>query len=62
MALPDTLPDTAEPILPIENDPPVKAPLALEDWLAVVVLAFLALITFANVLVRYFSNQSFAWT
>lgn len=66
MALPDTPPDTppdaAEPILAIENDPPVKVPLALEDWLAVVVFAILALITFANVLVRYFSNQSFAWT
>ena len=40
----------------------MKVPLALEDWLAVVVFAILALITFVNVLVRYFSNQSFAWT
>lgn len=42
--------------------PQVKVPLAIEDWLAVLVMSTLALITFANVLVRYFSNQSFAWT
>jgi hypothetical protein len=28
----------------------------------VIVMAALALITFANVLVRYFTNSSFAWT
>ncbi|HSQ73609.1 MAG TPA: TRAP transporter small permease [Rubrivivax sp.] len=33
-----------------------------EDWLGGAVLALLALITFANVLARYFTNQSFAWT
>ncbi|MEB2317515.1 MAG: TRAP transporter small permease [Pseudomonadota bacterium] len=33
-----------------------------EDWVGAAVLAALALITFANVLVRYFTNQSFAWT
>ncbi|MDP1648824.1 MAG: TRAP transporter small permease [Rubrivivax sp.] len=33
-----------------------------EDWLGAAVLALLALITFANVLARYFTNQSFAWT
>src|SRR5690606_20444256 len=32
------------------------------DWLSVILLALLALLTLANVLVRYFSNQSFAWT
>lgn len=37
-------------------------PLKIEDWLTVVVMALLALITFANVLVRYFTDQSFAWT
>eukprot|EP01034_Spumella_vulgaris_P028443 gene28443-35295_t len=36
--------------------------LRLEDWLTVIVMAALALITFANVLVRYFTNSSFAWT
>lgn len=51
-----------EPILPAETAPPVKVPLAIEDWLAVILLAALALITFGNVLVRYLTDQSFAWT
>jgi len=54
--------EPVEPILPDEPDPPVTAPLLLEDWLAVAVLALLALITLANVLVRYLSDQSFAFT
>ena len=33
-----------------------------EDWVGGTVMGLLALITFANVLVRYFTNQSFAWT
>lgn len=33
-----------------------------EDWLGAAVLALLALITFANVLARYLTSQSFAWT
>jgi TRAP-type C4-dicarboxylate transport system permease small subunit len=37
-------------------------PLAIEDWLTVIIMALLALITFANVLVRYFTDASFAWT
>ena len=58
-----------EPPLPtatlIDQEPdtaPVKVPLALEDWLAVLCMAALCLITFANVLVRYFTDQSLAWT
>lgn len=53
---------------PEPHDEPVDAgmkprvPLAIEDWLTVVIMALLALITFANVLVRYFTNASFAWT
>ena len=43
-------------------DPPVKVPLALEDWLAVLTMAALCLITFANVVVRYFTDESIAWT
>ena len=47
--------------------PAVAAPaqarfLGLEDWLTVIVMATLALITFANVLVRYFTDSSIAWT
>lgn len=36
--------------------------LCIEDWLTVIIMALLALITFANVLVRYFTDASFAWT
>ena len=36
--------------------------LRIEDWLTVIIMALLALITFGNVLVRYFTNASFAWT
>ncbi|HPO19637.1 MAG TPA: TRAP transporter small permease [Rubrivivax sp.] len=47
---------------PGEPDEPTRVPLAIEDWLTVIVMALLALITFANVVVRYFTDQSFAWT
>jgi len=33
-----------------------------EDWIGAAAMAVLALITFANVLTRYFTNESFAWT
>ena len=42
--------------------PQARVPLAIEDWLTVIIMALLALITFANVLVRYFTDASFAWT
>jgi TRAP-type C4-dicarboxylate transport system permease small subunit len=51
----------AMPALP-EADEPVKVPLKIEDWLTVGVMGALALITFANVIARYFTSQSFAWT
>ena len=52
-----------EVLLPLgEADEPVKVPLKIEDWLTVLVMGALALITFANVLARYFTSQSFAWT
>ncbi|KQO25455.1 TRAP transporter small permease [Acidovorax sp. Leaf78] len=51
----DAAPAAASP----ESEP---RSLRLEDWLTVIVMASLALITFANVLVRYFTNSSFAWT
>lgn len=43
-------------------DPPVRVSLKFEDTISVVVMAALALITFANVLVRYLTSASFAWT
>ncbi len=51
--------DAASPAADPESEP---RSLRLEDWLTVLVMAALALITFANVLVRYFTNSSFAWT
>jgi TRAP-type C4-dicarboxylate transport system permease small subunit len=47
---------------PAQADEATRIPLKIEDWLTVIVMALLALITFANVLVRYLTNQSFAWT
>ena len=51
-----------QPAAPAPADAPTRVPLAIEDWLTVIIMALLALITFANVLVRYFTNVSFAWT
>ncbi|MCS6766195.1 MAG: TRAP transporter small permease [Candidatus Protistobacter heckmanni] len=45
-----------------EDEPQVKLPLKLEDSLSALVMAALCLITFANVVVRYFTDASFAWT
>jgi len=47
---------------PAAQDEVTVVPLAIEDWLTVIVMALLAVITFANVVVRYFTSQSFAWT
>lgn len=47
---------------PALQDEKTVIPLKIEDWLTVIVMALLASITFANVLVRYFTDQSFAWT
>ena len=44
------------------SQPDEPRSLRIEDWLTVVIMALLALITFANVLVRYFTDSSFAWT
>ena len=57
MSSPSQLPP--DPAAPEEG---VRVPLQIEDWLTVIVMALLALITFVNVVVRYLSNQSFAWT
>lgn len=43
-------------------DPKTKVPLAIEDCLSVGLLFILSLITLGNVLTRYFTNTSFAWT
>ena len=49
-------------ILQAPPEEKTRGPLQIEDWLTVIIMALLALITFANVLVRYFTDQSFAWT
>lgn len=41
---------------------PAAEKLRWEDWLGGFAIGLLALITFANVLARYFTDQSFAWT
>jgi TRAP-type C4-dicarboxylate transport system permease small subunit len=41
---------------------PSPAPRLVEDWVGAIVMAVLAAITFANVIARYFTDQSFAWT
>ena len=59
---PETLQLSGEVPDPAAADEHTVVPLAIEDWLTVIVMGLLALITFANVLVRYFTDQSFAWT
>lgn len=59
---PDPAHDHDATATPSATEPPVKVPLKIEDWLTVLVMAALALITFANVLARYFTNASLAWT
>ena len=56
--------DAASPLPPDlpAADEPTRVPLAIEDWATVAIMGLLACITFANVLVRYFTDSSFAWT
>ena len=56
---------TMNPELPTEPDETAtrtRVPLALEDVLAAVCMGVLALITFANVVLRYLTDESIAWT
>lgn len=66
MPLPSEAGQPPEAIAPTDEtdteEEAVRVPLKIEDWLTVIVMGSLALITFANVLARYFTNQSFAWT
>ena len=56
--------DAGSPADTITPTPDEKTlvPLKVEDWLTVIIMGMLACITFANVLVRYFTDSSFAWT
>ena len=63
MSSPPHADQAPEPTTPLDDiDEPTRVPLKIEDWLTVLVMSALALITFANVIARYFTNQSFAWT
>lgn len=44
------------------NRPNTRIPLSIEENLAGLILALLAIITFVNVIVRYLTNFSFAFT
>ena len=57
-------PNAGQPFAHQESEPSSKprVPLVIEDALTALVMGALALITFVNVLVRYFTDQSFAWT
>ncbi|MCO5107219.1 MAG: TRAP transporter small permease [Burkholderiaceae bacterium] len=57
-------PDAPEAPDPAAGGPSgAEAPRRLpEDWIGAAAMALLALITFANVVARYFTSESFAWT
>jgi len=55
-------PDGQPPVPPAPAAADAPPSLRLEDWLIVLTMAALALITFVNVVVRYFTDASFAWT
>jgi len=59
---PAHLPPPMAPPEPAARDVETTVPLKIEDWATVIIMALLASITFANVLVRYFTDRSFAWT
>jgi TRAP-type C4-dicarboxylate transport system permease small subunit len=48
-------------IQPAAEEPP-RIPVKIEEFFAALAMALICLITFANVLVRYFTDESFAFT
>lgn len=60
-ALGDSLIPPDPPEAP-DREPQPAVPVKIEEWLAVIAMAAIALITFANVLVRYFTDASFGFT
>ncbi len=50
-----------DPIKQAAAEPP-RIPVKIEEFLAALAMALICLITFANVLVRYFTDESFAFT
>ena len=47
---------------PAGQEPRTRISLKIEDVIGALAMGALCLITFANVLVRYFTDESFAWT
>ena len=47
---------------PVPEAPRTRVPLKFEEWAAGIMIGLLGLITFANVVVRYLTNFSFAFT
>ena len=50
------------PTEPVQTATRTRVPLALEDVFAAACMGVLALITFANVVLRYLTDESIAWT
>ncbi len=50
-----------DPIKPATEESP-RIPVKIEEFFAALAMALICLITFANVLVRYFTDESFAFT
>ena len=44
------------------SEPRTRVPLRIEDVTGALAMGLLCVITFANVVVRYFTDESFAWT
>jgi len=51
-----------EPVTDESAEPRPRVPLAVEDIFAATCMGVLAVITFANVVLRYLTDQSIAWT
>lgn len=47
---------------PVAAEPPPRVPVKIEEFFAALAMALICIITFANVLVRYFTDESFAFT
>jgi TRAP-type C4-dicarboxylate transport system permease small subunit len=56
------MPHDPLPVLEPPDEPRPRVPLAVEDVFAAACMAALALITFANVVLRYLTDESIAWT
>ena len=54
----DEHPDLVKPA----GEEPPRIPVKIEEFFAAMAMALICLITFANVLVRYFTDESFAFT